>query len=266
MLHIHNLYVAAHKFHARTWDGGRGTSVGAPISRYYPAVIDEELWAKAQERRRESTPGRFGRSVVNLFTGIIFDGNNKAPMRLIHWNHTRAAAESFDHGCYLVSDYARLGRAQKGVSWRYGWFEEWFLNCLLSFWRSPECWADTQEKALQKKLVEQHAVSMRLKAELARLVKLARTSDRPPEALLAEMRDLEKEQAAILGKASTLQERLNAIQSQTGAVEDEWDLISKLAHAADQRSGIRVTVASAHSKEGQMHRGVSPRRWSKRFP
>ena len=89
-------------------------------------------------------------------------------------------------------------------------------------------------------MVEQHSVSVRLKAELARLVKLARTSDRPPEALLAEMSELEKEQATFFGKTSTLEERLNAIHSHTGAVEDERELISKLAHAADQRSRLRL--------------------------
>jgi hypothetical protein len=33
---------------------------------------------------------------------------------------------------YLVSDYARLGTGEKTVSWRYGWFERWFLDYLLS--------------------------------------------------------------------------------------------------------------------------------------
>ena len=26
----------------------------------------------------------------------------------------------------LVSDYTRLGAGEKVVSWRYGWFEQWF--------------------------------------------------------------------------------------------------------------------------------------------
>jgi hypothetical protein len=94
--------------------------VGAPIPEYYPAVISEKLWAKAQERRRKSTPGRQRRAFVNLFTGIIYGGQSGAPMRLIQWNRTPAAVSSSDRGSYLVSDYARLGAGEKTISWRYG--------------------------------------------------------------------------------------------------------------------------------------------------
>jgi hypothetical protein len=43
-----------------------------------------------------------------MFTGIIYDGQSGAPMRLIQWKHTPTAASSSDCGSYLVSDYARL--------------------------------------------------------------------------------------------------------------------------------------------------------------
>jgi hypothetical protein len=126
------------EYQTRTWNAGRSAPVGEPIPGYYPAVIGEKLWAKAQERRKKSTPGRRGGAVINLFTGIIYDGQSGSPMRLTQWNHTPTAAGSTDRGSSLVSDYARLGRGEKVVSWRYGWFERWFLDYMLSLSKRPE--------------------------------------------------------------------------------------------------------------------------------
>jgi hypothetical protein len=117
-------------------------------------VINEKLWAKAQERRRKSTPGRQRRAFINLFTGIICDGQSGAPMRLIQLNHTPHSEEFFGSRQFLVSDYARLGAGEKIVSWRYGWFEQWFLHYLLALSKRPDDWAQMQEKVLKKQLAD----------------------------------------------------------------------------------------------------------------
>lgn len=161
-------------------------------------------------------------------------------MRLIQWNRTRAARESPDHGCYLVSNYERLGKSEKGVGWRYGWFERWFLNHLLSLRDSPEIWIAAQENALKEQWAEEQATISRLNAELSRLVKLARITDRPPGALLEKMHELEKEQAVALGRATTFEQRLDALQAQAGTAVHERELISKLAHATDQIPRLRL--------------------------
>ena len=44
-------------YQPRTWNAGRSTPIGEPIAEY-PAVISENLWAKAQERRKKSVRGR----------------------------------------------------------------------------------------------------------------------------------------------------------------------------------------------------------------
>ena len=111
-------------------EGSRSISIGAPVPDYYPAIVDAATWQKAQERRQTSTPGRTGKPIINLFAGIVFDGYNGSSMRLIRWNHTQAAANSSDHGYYLVSDYGRLGTSHRSVSWRYSWLEGWVLDYL----------------------------------------------------------------------------------------------------------------------------------------
>ena len=51
----------------------KGTPVGDVVRKYYPAVIDEDLFNRAQDARREnlaSGRGRKGRLITNLFAGI----------------------------------------------------------------------------------------------------------------------------------------------------------------------------------------------------
>jgi hypothetical protein len=81
---------------------------------------------------------------------------------------------------------------------------------------------------------------VRLRDELAHLVKIAKTSDRPPEALLGEMRELENQQAAALENITRLEKRMDAIRAQVGSIEEERSLIAKLAQATDGRSRLRL--------------------------
>ena len=228
------------EYQPRTWNGGRSVPAGAPIPGYFPPAIEVDLWEKARERRRQGTPGRRGDAVINLFRGLVFDGASGTPMRLIQWNQTPAAVDSSDHGCYLVSDYARLSEGERATSWRYGWFERWCLDHLQSLSRSPEERARSQEEFPRQELSEQETASVRLKAEISRLVKIARTSDRPPDALVAEMKRLEDEQAVVLERTTTLQKRLDAVQAQVDSVEDERNQLKELAQATDERSRLRL--------------------------
>ena len=97
-----------------------------------------------------------------------------------------------------------------------------------------------QEKVLKKQLADQHSMKTRLIDELARLVKLARTSDRPPKALLDDMGELEKQQLAVLESIACLEKRMDGLQAQVGSIEEERGLIAKLAQATNERSRLRL--------------------------
>jgi DNA-binding CsgD family transcriptional regulator len=62
--------------------GGKEVAIGLPIPDYYPAVIDKEIFEKAQVARRESLSkrrGRKGKLITNLFGDIpkcIYCGSN----------------------------------------------------------------------------------------------------------------------------------------------------------------------------------------------
>jgi len=92
-----------------------------------------------------------------------------------------------------------------------------FFDYLLTLSKRPDSWAQTQEKVLKKQLADQHAKTTRLKDELARLVKIARTSDRPPKALLDEMEELEKQQLVALESIGCSEKRMDAsLTSESG--------------------------------------------------
>ena len=70
------------------YEGGRGCTrkpVGEPIKAYYPRIIDEATWHKAQAATasRKGKPGRQGEErIVNIFTGLIRDSHDGANMVL----------------------------------------------------------------------------------------------------------------------------------------------------------------------------------------
>jgi len=69
-----------------TEDGER-VPVGSPVPGYYPAVIDESLWFRAQAKRRDNIKkkGPTG-DFINLFTGLIFNVNDGSPMHVQRTN------------------------------------------------------------------------------------------------------------------------------------------------------------------------------------
>jgi hypothetical protein len=228
------------EYQPMSWQGSRRRPAGAPVQGYYPAVIERALWQKAQERIKVNPAGRASNSLVNLFTGIIFDGLSQTSMRLIQWNRGPTAAASPDQGRYLVSDYARLGKGQGSASWRYAWFEQWFLEALRRLEWSPEAGAKRQRNALEAELSQQRQKSQRCEAELSRLMQLAKSSDAPPQTLLTEMRQLEKEQATALETITALQQRVQTIEQQLDSGENDQQLIRKLAGATDKRTRLRL--------------------------
>ena len=166
-------------------------------------------------------------------------------MRLILWNHTQAAVNSSDHGYYLVSDYARLGTGQRSVSWRYSWLEGWVLDYLVDLdWSAlSEEKARTEQNALEVQLTGVREKSAQTQAELIRLLRLAKSSDLPPETLLQEMQQLEKEQKRVFSVVAELEARIEAITAKQASVAAEQDQIEELAQAGDGRSRLRLREA-----------------------
>lgn len=101
-------------------DSGKRYDDGAPINNYYPAVIDEATYYKAQDIcKSHRHTGKPARKVINLFKSILFDARTRDKMELIKTSQTERKAGS----------YRRISSRRYGISlsWKYEEFEASFL-------------------------------------------------------------------------------------------------------------------------------------------
>lgn len=95
-------------------DGKRATC-GAPISNYYPAVINEQIFINAHaamERRKTTTAGRKGSHFGNVFTGLMFCKHCGEKMQYRDRGNTNKG------GQYLICKNKLFGAQCKSPEWR----------------------------------------------------------------------------------------------------------------------------------------------------
>jgi DNA invertase Pin-like site-specific DNA recombinase len=104
-----------------------GKPDGEPIVNYYPTVIDEDTWLKAQAAlsSRKDKQGRVGKKVASLFSGLLWDGRTQSKL-LITWQNKKSKN---NRRRVLVSADSMEGRTAS-VSFPYPVFEEAMLSCL----------------------------------------------------------------------------------------------------------------------------------------
>jgi DNA invertase Pin-like site-specific DNA recombinase len=103
---------------------GRRVPDGDAIRGYFPAIIDEQLFYRAQnarDQRRVKGAGRKGPNVSNLFSGLATCAYCGSKMR---FENKGLGPKG---GTYLVCDSARRGLNCEKTAWRYDHFEASFL-------------------------------------------------------------------------------------------------------------------------------------------
>jgi DNA invertase Pin-like site-specific DNA recombinase len=104
--------------------GGKRKPVGEPIKDYFPRIIDDELFYRAQQSRSErriSGRGRKGTYLTNLFSGLA----------TCAYCGSRMAFENKGPppkgGTFLVCEASKRGMGCVTTGWRYEQFESSFL-------------------------------------------------------------------------------------------------------------------------------------------
>jgi DNA invertase Pin-like site-specific DNA recombinase len=103
---------------------GKREPVGDPIQNYFPAVIGEATFYRAQlglSERRNRGAGRKGAFVSNLFSGIVVCAYCRSPMKFENKGLPPKGAN------FLVCDRTKRGLGCKTTRWRYDQFEASFL-------------------------------------------------------------------------------------------------------------------------------------------
>jgi len=113
------------EFHPGVRDkDGRRVVAGRPIADFYPAVVEEQLFFRAQhgkDQRRQNAAGRKGHAFANLFSGLatcIYCGGS------ISYENKGSGPKG---GAYLVCNGARRRLGCVAQRWRYKDFEATFL-------------------------------------------------------------------------------------------------------------------------------------------
>jgi len=217
--------------------------VGDPVKDYYPPVIDLAMWQRAQMRRKTSTPGRVGAHVSNIFAGIAFDGLNNVPMRFVS-KRPRPDQNGVRQGRwrYLVSDYGRMNKGAKAASWRYEWFETWFLDYVLRLdWSTiAKEQAPAEELAAQRKLAAQRAKCEEIQNSIAHLVDLAKKAARPPASLLDELSKLDDQKLEAENTLRQLDREVEGIADRRNALTESADKMRELIKDGDEGSRLRL--------------------------
>jgi DNA invertase Pin-like site-specific DNA recombinase len=103
---------------------GKRVPDGDAIKDYFPAIIDEQLFYRAQnarDHRRVKGAGRKGPNVSNLFSGLATCAYCGSKMRFEN------KGPGPKGGTYLVCDSARRGLRCEKTAWRYDHFEASFV-------------------------------------------------------------------------------------------------------------------------------------------
>lgn len=224
-------------------DKRRAVPVGDPIPNYYPAVIALETWQRAQSRRKTSTPGRTGTYVPNLFAGLIWDAHTGAAMRFVSRSPRRDAnghREGRWH--YLSSDFARLSEGAKARSWRYEWFESWFLNfvCELDWGTVVRQQVPQAELEMASRIATLTNRRDELSQSLERLITLAATTSNPPKRLLEEMVTIEGQKLDVESKLKAVQSEADETAARRNSMNDSVEQIKQLAAKGDPTSRLRL--------------------------
>jgi DNA invertase Pin-like site-specific DNA recombinase len=218
---------------------------GEPISDYFPPIVDVELWQRVQRPGRPLPPGRTGNHLSNLFGGLIFDGYTGNSMRHLSRRSGSKKYESSKRLYYLVSDYARLGLANKqtATSWRYDWFEALFLDFIVRLdWSAIAQEATPVEEARTRtELAAQQAKIEDYQRQIKRLGDVLATTDQAaPQSILARISKLEKAMSEASDELVTIAKQAAIFEAQRMVMRESGDKIKAFVKAGDHESRLRL--------------------------
>ena len=227
---------------------GKRIPEGEPIAGYFPAIISEDLFYRAQHsksQRRVSGAGRKGLGYTNLFTGlarcaycrstIAFE--NKGP-------GTRG-------GTYLICGNAQRGLGCDATRWRYKDFEATFLAFVQEL--DLESIINASEDAEKRKRLEEELSALRGEltstAELMEKTYAVLAAGGSPEFIAGKLNELTAKQSDLtkrLASKEAEQREFIARDSRFYASREEIkELVEKLQMpASDELYKLRAQIAS----------------------
>jgi DNA invertase Pin-like site-specific DNA recombinase len=254
------------EFQAHRVINGRRIPEGDPVQDYFPAIIDEALFYRAQSARslrRMRGAGRRGPGYSNLFSGLLRCAYCGSRLRFENKGPGRGVT-------YLACDAFRRGLCDAGP-WRYEHFERSFLRWVyevdLGSVMSDEARSGRREELEQEVLVLQgkltdvrdrmertyellsHGAASAFVAEKLRDVESER------ERLEAELREREVERDAI-GHASRDAQDIHELVEKIRGSDDEDTYRLRAAVAGRLRSVVSSILVAPHGRAPAMESAI----------
>jgi hypothetical protein len=210
------------------WVNGKRVPAGDPILNYFPPIIDEELFYRAQQGREQRLDryggkghgGRKGNNVSNLFSGIVrcaYCGSS------IHF-------ENKSRGAYLFCNAARRGLGCERAGWKYQEFERIFLAFAMDELQSI---LNGESSAKEQTKLEGEIVLLKANRESIEKLKekYIRLLDETDDTLFVgkKLTEAKKQSDEISGTIKKKEEELIALKSTTSFSKQELgEAIEKL--------------------------------------
>jgi DNA invertase Pin-like site-specific DNA recombinase len=208
---------------------------GPPVANYYPAVIDQGTWDRAQialESRKKKT-GRVGHRVASLFTGLLWDAATQTRLG-IAWQGTGRKQYRTSRRV-LMSAAGMDGRAPI-VTFPYAVFEEAVLKLLSEI--DPADVIGEEPRGEAAALADELAAVQRRRAQVE--AELAESGDDIP-ALVRVLRTIDAKEQELLKRLASAR---RAEANPRGAAWQEMKTL--LDVAADEAGRLRLRGVLAH--------------------
>jgi hypothetical protein len=227
---------------------GKRVPQGEPIKHYFPAIVPEDLFFRAQHsksQRRVSGSGRKGVGYTNLFTGLARCAYCKS---IIAFENKGASARG---GTYLVCDSAQRGRGCSATRWRYKDFEATFLAFVREL--DLESIVNANEDAEKRRQLEDELSSLRgelsVVADLMEKTYAVLSAGGSPEFVAGKLNELTARQSSLrkhTAKKEAEQQEFNARDSRFYESREEIrDLVRKLQMPpSGELYKVRAQIAS----------------------
>jgi hypothetical protein len=211
---------------------GKRQPVGDPIKNYFPRIIDDDLFYRAQQARRErrnNGSGRKGKYVTNLFSGLATCLYCHSPMMVADKGPLPKG------GKFLVCEGARRGRGCVTTGWRYDQFESSFLAFVEKI-ELPRLVRedDSEKKVLDDAIQALEGQKMTLREEMEGAYGLIK---------------INPELQFVADKLSPLQQQVQEIEQQLIARKIEREGLESIENAFyESREEIRALVERLQSQ------------------
>jgi DNA invertase Pin-like site-specific DNA recombinase len=234
------------EFQPHIRENSKRVPIGEPSRDYYPAIVDEELFYRAQvakSERRVSGAGRKGATFTNLFSNLATCAYCKSPVKLENKGTGRKG------GTYLICDGALRKLGCPSLRWRYRDFETSFL----AFVEEVDLDGVVTDSSDQARKFDGEISA--LKGELAEVGGLMEktyavlSGGGPVEFVTTKLRELEARRGELLKRLQRKEREREAHASRKEQMRRSKDeiraLISRLQEAGDdQLFKLRARVAS----------------------